>query len=55
VVRLRFGLIDGRPRTLAEIGQVYGVSRERMRQVESRTMWKLRHPSRCDGLRDYLE
>jgi RNA polymerase primary sigma factor len=55
VVRLRFGLTDGRPRTLAEIGQVYGVSRERIRQVESTTMSKLRHPSRCDGLRDYLE
>jgi RNA polymerase primary sigma factor len=55
VVRLRFGLIDGQPRTLAEIGQVYGVSRERIRQIESKTMSKLRHPSRCFGLRDYLE
>jgi RNA polymerase primary sigma factor len=55
VVRLRFGLTDGQPRTLAEIGQVYGVSRERIRQIESTTMSKLRHPSRCHGLRDYLE
>ena len=54
VVRLRFGLTDGQPRTLAEIGQVYGVSRERIRQIESKTMSKLRHPSRCHGLRDYL-
>jgi RNA polymerase primary sigma factor len=55
VVRLRFGLTDGQPRTLAEIGRVYGVSRERIRQIESTTMSKLRHPSRCHGLRDYLE
>jgi RNA polymerase primary sigma factor len=55
VVRLRFGLTDGQPRTLAEIGQVYGVSRERIRQIESTTMSKLRQPSRCHGLRDYLE
>ena len=55
VVRLRFGLTDGQPRTLAEIGQVYGVSRERIRQIESKTMSKLRQPSRCHGLRDYLE
>jgi RNA polymerase primary sigma factor len=55
VVRLRFGLTDGQPRTLAEIGQVYGVSRERIRQIESTTMSKLRQPLRCHGLRDYLE
>jgi RNA polymerase primary sigma factor len=55
VVRLRFGLTDGQPRTLAEIGQIYGVSRERVRQIESKTMSKLRQPSRCHGLRDYLE
>ena len=46
VVRLRFGLTDGQPRTLDEIGQVYGVTRERIRQIESKTMSKLRHPSR---------
>ena len=54
VVRLRFGLTNGQPRTLAEIGQVYGVSRERIRQIESKVMSKLRQPSRCHGLRDYL-
>jgi Sigma-70, region 4 len=52
VVRLRFGLTDGQPRTLDEIGQVYGVSRERIRQIESKTMSKLRHPSRSQVLRD---
>ncbi|WP_236658511.1 RNA polymerase sigma factor [Corynebacterium amycolatum] len=55
VVRLRFGLTDGMPRTLDEIGQVYGVTRERIRQIESKTMSKLRHPSRSQVLRDYLE
>jgi RNA polymerase primary sigma factor len=56
VVRLRFGLTDdGRPRTLDEIGQVYGVTRERIRQIESKTMSKLRHPSRAQVLRDYLD
>jgi RNA polymerase primary sigma factor len=55
VVRLRFGLTDGQPRTLDEIGQVYGVTRERIRQIESKTMHKLRHPSRSQVLRDYLE
>ena len=55
VVRLRFGLTDGMPRTLDEIGQVYGVTRERIRQIESKTMSKLRHPSRSQVLRDYLD
>jgi len=55
VVRLRFGLSDGMPRTLDEIGQVYGVTRERIRQIESKTMSKLRHPSRSQVLRDYLD
>ena len=55
VVRLRFGLTDGRPRTLDEIGQVYGVTRERIRQIEATVMAKLRHPSRARLLRDYIE
>ncbi|WP_067547851.1 RNA polymerase sigma factor [Nocardia crassostreae] len=55
VVRLRFGLTDGQPRTLDEIGQLYGVTRERIRQIESKTMSKLRHPSRSQVLRDYLD
>ena len=55
VVRLRFGLTDGMPRTLDEIGQVYGVTRERIRQIESKTMSKLRHPSRSQVQRDYLD
>jgi RNA polymerase primary sigma factor len=55
VVRLRFGLTDGQPRTLDEIGHVYGVTRERIRQIESKTMSKLRHPSRSQVLRDYLD
>jgi RNA polymerase primary sigma factor len=55
VVRLRFGLTDGRPRTLDEIGRVYGVTRERIRQIEARAMAKLRHPSRSQKLRDYLD
>ncbi|MGH3973703.1 MAG: sigma-70 family RNA polymerase sigma factor, partial [Pseudonocardiaceae bacterium] len=54
IVRLRFGLNDGQPRTLDEIGQVYGVTRERIRQIELKTMSKLRHPSRAQVLRDYL-
>ncbi|HJQ09377.1 MAG TPA: RNA polymerase sigma factor [Candidatus Saccharimonadales bacterium] len=54
VVRLRFGLDDGRPCTLVEVAEVYDVSRERIRQIEARTMSKLRHPSRSQGLRDYL-
>jgi RNA polymerase primary sigma factor len=55
VVRLRFGLTDGRPRTLDEIGRVYGVTRERIRQLEARSMAKLRHPARSQKLRDYLD
>jgi RNA polymerase primary sigma factor len=55
VVRMRFGLVDGRAHTLDEIGRVYGVTRERIRQIESRTMSKLRHPSRSRTLRGYLE
>jgi RNA polymerase primary sigma factor len=54
VVTMRFGLADGRPRTLDEIGKVYGVTRERIRQIETKTMGKLRHPSRSRALRDYL-
>ncbi|SNY37148.1 RNA polymerase primary sigma factor [Paractinoplanes atraurantiacus] len=54
VVRLRFGIRDGNPRTLDEIGQVYGVTRERIRQIESKTMAKLRHPARSRALSDYL-
>ena len=55
VVAMRFGLTDGQPKTLDEIGRVYGVTRERIRQIESKTMSKLRHPSRSQVLRDYLE
>ena len=55
VVSMRFGLIDGQPKTLDEIGKVYGVTRERIRQIESKTMLKLRHPSRSQLLRDYLD
>jgi RNA polymerase primary sigma factor len=55
IVRLRFGLTDGQPRTFEEIGQVYGVTRERARQIESTTMAKLRHPARSQPLRDYLD
>jgi RNA polymerase primary sigma factor len=54
VIKLRFGLTDGHPRTLDEIGQVYGVTRERVRQIESKTMSKLRHPARSQALYDYL-
>ena len=55
VVAMRFGLQDGQPKTLDEIGKVYGVTRERIRQIESKTMSKLRHPSRSQVLRDYLD
>jgi RNA polymerase primary sigma factor len=55
VIGLRFGLADGRPRTLDEIGEVYGVSRERIRQIEAKTMTKLRHPTRARVLQGYLD
>ena len=55
VVKMRFGLTDGQPKTLDEIGKVYGVTRERIRQIESKTMSKRRHPSRSQVLRDYLD
>jgi RNA polymerase primary sigma factor len=55
ITRLRFGLTDGRPRTLDEIGQVHGVTRERIRQIEFKAMAKLRHPARSRILRDYLD
>ena len=55
VVSMRYGLADGQPRTLDEIGKAYGVTRERIRQIESKTMSKLRHPSRSKLLRDYLD
>ena len=55
VVKMRFGLTDGQPKTLDEIGKVYSVTRERIRQIESKTMSKLRHPSRSQVLRDYLD
>ncbi len=55
VVAMRFGLTDGQPKTLDEIGKVYGVTRERIRQIESKTLSKLRHPSRSQVLRDYLD
>jgi len=54
IIRLRFGLSDGHPHTLDEIGQLHGVTRERIRQIETKTMAKLRHPSRSQTLRDYL-
>ena len=55
VIELRFGLIDGHPRTLEEVGREFGVTRERIRQIESKTLGKLRHPSRSGKLKDYLE
>ncbi len=55
VVRLRYGLTDGQPKTLDDIGKIFGVTRERIRQIENKTMSKLRHPSRSQTLRDYLE
>lgn len=54
VISMRYGLTDGKPMTLDEIGRVYGVTRERIRQIEAKTMSKLRHPSRSLALRDYL-
>jgi RNA polymerase primary sigma factor len=55
VIRRRFGLDDGQPRTLEEVGKEFGVTRERIRQIESKTLAKLRHPQRSQKLRDYLE
>jgi RNA polymerase primary sigma factor len=55
VIRLRFGLTDGRPRTLDEVGRTYGVTRERIRQIEAKTMTKLRHPARSQALRGYVD
>jgi RNA polymerase primary sigma factor len=55
VISMRYGLHDGQPRTLDEIGKVYGVTRERIRQIETKTMAKLRHPSNAQILKDYLE
>ena len=52
---MRYGLEDGQPKTLDDIGRVYGVTRERIRQIESKTMAKLRHPSRSQTLRDFLD
>jgi RNA polymerase primary sigma factor len=54
VIRLRFGLGDGRARTLDEVGRVYGVTRERIRQIEAKTMTKLRHPARAQVLHSYI-
>ncbi|MGQ9825796.1 MAG: sigma-70 family RNA polymerase sigma factor, partial [Desulfotomaculales bacterium] len=55
VLRRRFGLDDGRARTLEEVGQRFGVTRERIRQIEAKTLRKLRHPSRSKKLKDYLD
>jgi RNA polymerase primary sigma factor len=55
VIELRFGMSDGHLRTLEEVGKEFGVTRERIRQIESKTLSKLRHPSRSQKLRDYLE
>jgi RNA polymerase primary sigma factor len=54
VVELRFGLTDGQARTLEEVGREFGITRERIRQIEAKTLSKLRHPSRAQRLRDYL-
>jgi RNA polymerase primary sigma factor len=55
IIQLRFGLADGHPRTLEEVGREFGVTRERIRQIESKTLAKLRHPSRAQILREYLD
>ena len=55
VIKFRFGLEDGHPRTLEEVGREFGVTRERIRQIESKTLAKLRHPSRSGRLKDYME
>ena len=55
VIQLRFGLLDAHPRTLEEVGREIGVTRERIRQIEAKTLSKLRHPSRARRFRDYLE
>ena len=55
VLKLRFGIEDGRPRTLEEVGKEFNVTRERIRQIESKTLAKLRHPSRSSKLKDYIE
>jgi RNA polymerase primary sigma factor len=55
IVQLRFGILDGRPRTLEEVGHVFGVTRERIRQIESKTLAKLSNPAVSACLRDYIE
>ena len=55
VIKFRFGLEDGHPRTLEEVGREFGVTRERIRQIESKTLAKLRHPSRSSRLKDFME